>query len=97
MKILLIKGIVAAAFAALSFVVPDHPVVRVSADEDAIKKVIIAETQAFWDKDFSTLADSMGARRLRACSGMVAAWRRNRNEGLVGNRRPDGEAYYRQS
>jgi hypothetical protein len=57
MKILLIKGIVVVAFAALSFMAPEHPAARVSADEDAIKKVIIAETEAFWDKDFSTLAN----------------------------------------
>jgi hypothetical protein len=57
MKILLIKGVVAAAFAALSVMVPGRPAPHVHADEDAIKKVIIAETEAFWDKDFNTLAN----------------------------------------
>ncbi len=29
----------------------------ISAEEDAVKKVIIAETEAFWDKDFKKLSD----------------------------------------
>lgn len=57
MKILLIKGIVAAAFAALSFVVPGRHGFPANVEEEAIKNVIIAETEAFWDKDFNALSN----------------------------------------
>lgn len=55
MKILLITGIVTAAAAVLSFTMPGR-FAGVDAEEEAIKKVIIAETEAFWDKDFNALS-----------------------------------------